>query len=346
MSLLITIEGIDGSGKTTLIENLKKTKQLGLITRNWRDTEWGQKIWNLLNEARAEGKSSLSSNWSYIFLILVAFDQLVKEVIQPNLQKNKVVIIDRYIDSAFVYQGLEGSIGIEPIQEIVEKTINLPLPDITFVLDIEPLQAQGRLKKRKIETGEYTDWDNLKLEFHQRIRNYYLELKKYFPERICIIDAEKSEREILTEAQIIIEGCLPKKQQIEEKSLPSLVRVVIQNEKGELLLVKDKKWDCWNYPGGKIEADETPEMAAKREVFEETNLQVENLEIMAEDIIFFANLPPGNRHWKGYFYQANKYSGEIKIKELKKISEIKFVNYNSSEAREGRRAYQKFFRKK
>jgi len=75
------------------------------------------------------------------------------------------------------------------------------------------------------------------LEFHQRIRNHYLELKKYFPERIYIVNAEKSEGEILAEVQDIIkQNCSPKKE------LPSFVRVVIQNEKGEFLLVKDKKW--------------------------------------------------------------------------------------------------------
>jgi len=79
----------------------------------------------------------------------------------------------------------------------------------------------------------------LKLEFHNRVRSYYLELKKIFPERIYIINAEKNETEILEEVKAIIKKCLPEREM--EKDLPSFVRVVIQNEKGELLLVKDKK---------------------------------------------------------------------------------------------------------
>ena len=110
-----------------------------------------------------------------------------------------MVVIDRYLDSTLVYQGLSGNIGIDTIQETAEKTINLTLPDITFILDIDPQQAQDRLGKRKAETGEYTNWDNLKLDFHQKIRNYYLELKRLFPERIYIIDANKSENEITEE---------------------------------------------------------------------------------------------------------------------------------------------------
>ena len=108
-------------------------------------------------------------------------------------------------------------------------------------------------------------------------------------------------------------------------------------------MVKDKKWG-WNFPGGKIEKGEIPLEAAKREVFEETNLVIENCEMIAEKNIFFANLEKGNQYWKGYFYRTNKYSGEIKNKEVGKILDIKFAGYHSPEAREGRSAYQKFFR--
>jgi dTMP kinase len=59
------------------------------------------------------------------------------------------VVIDRYIDSTLVYQGLEGQTGLNLIQEVAHKTINLPMPDITFILDIDPLKAQERLKKRR-----------------------------------------------------------------------------------------------------------------------------------------------------------------------------------------------------
>lgn len=342
MSLLVTIEGIDGGGKSTLIKGLQKNSKLDLITHNWRDTELGQKIWHLINETRAEGKNSLPSTWTYIFLIFSAFDELSQKIIEPNLQKNKVIIIDRYIDSTFVYQGLEGGAGVNIVREIAKKTIDLPFPDITFVLDIDPQQAQERLKKRKLATGEYTNWDNLELEFHHRIRNYYLELKKFFPERIHIINAEQSENEILEEVQTIIKKCLPKK--TEKNDLPTFSRVIIQNERGEFLLVKDKKWG-WNFPGGKIEEGETPELAAKREVFEETNLVVENLEKITEENVFYANLPKGNQHWKGYFFWANKYSGKIKIKEVGKILDIKFMNYNSSETNEKQQPYQFYLEK-
>jgi len=166
----------------------------------------------------------------------VAFDELVKKIINPNLTTDKIIIIDRYLDSTLVYQGIEGDLGVNILQEVMEKTIDVPRPDITFILDIDPQKAQERLNKRKKETGEYSNWDSLKLEFHQRIRNYYLELKEYFPERICVINANQSETEILTEVLDII-----KQVHSPKEDLPSLARVVIQNKKGEVLLVKDKK---------------------------------------------------------------------------------------------------------
>jgi len=101
--------------------------------------------------------------------------------------------------------------------------------------------------------------------------------------------------------------------------LPSFVRVIIQNEKGELLVILEKKWNCWVFPGGKIELNETPLEAAKREVFEETNLAIEDLEIVAEHVFDIKN-----QHHRGFLVKANKYSGKIKIKELDKITDIQF----------------------
>ncbi|CFW92877.1 Putative NUDIX hydrolase [endosymbiont DhMRE of Dentiscutata heterogama] len=102
-------------------------------------------------------------------------------------------------------------------------------------------------------------------------------------------------------------------------SVKNFVRVIIQNEKGELLVIFEKKWNCWVFPGGKIEPNEAPLEAAKREAFEETNLVIEDLEIVAEKVF-----SGKNQSCIGYLVKVNRYSGEVKNKELEKIADIKF----------------------
>jgi len=94
--------------------------------------------------------------------------------------------------------------------------------------------------------------------------------------------------------------------------------VVLQNEDQEYLLVYNKKYGKWQFPGGKLEKDETSEAAARREIWEETNLITNNLEKIGEKTFYV------NGWWKLYFYQTSQYSGEIVIKEPETISEIKF----------------------
>ncbi|RHZ35430.1 class I tRNA ligase family protein [endosymbiont GvMRE of Glomus versiforme] len=130
-----------------------------------------------------------------------------------------------------------------------------------------------------------------------------------------------------------------KKRKNQEENLPKVTRAVIQNEKGKILLVKDKKWG-WNFPGGKIELNEKPAAANCREVKEETNLKVESLEKIVEEIVFYAN-----QYWKTYFFYVKNYSGEIQIpkEEKEKILAVKFVDYNSLEVKEARGLYRSFF---
>ena len=109
-----------------------------------------------------------------------------------------------------------------------------------------------------------------------------------------------------------------------------IARVIIRNEEGKILLVKDKKWG-WNFPGGKLEGKESPQEAAEREVFEETNLIIKKTELkkLEKKPLFFNDYSS-----EVYIYQTKSYLGEIKIKEHNKILEIKFFPENSKEVNE------------
>lgn len=111
--------------------------------------------------------------------------------------------------------------------------------------------------------------------------------------------------------------------QKKDDSIKEVACVVIQNQSQEYILVRNKKFGGWQFPGGKLEKNETPQAAARREIWEETNLIIDNLEKIGEET-FLIN----NNWWKFYFYQTGQYSGEMVIKEKETISEIKFFKAN------------------
>ncbi|CAG8678797.1 14338_t:CDS:2 [Racocetra persica] len=131
-ALLISIEGIDGSGKTSLIQELKQKIPNSFVTQSPRGTELGKKF----------------------FLFTANHNEHALTVIKPNLAAGKTILVDRYIDSTFVYQGIRGKLPIDKLIEVWEKTVNIPFPDLTFVLDIEPNKTSARVNKRRQETGE------------------------------------------------------------------------------------------------------------------------------------------------------------------------------------------------
>lgn len=213
--LLISIEGIDGSGKTSLVEKLRQAIPDSVVTQSPRGTELGKKVWDLVTE-NLVNRNSITNVWTEFFLFTANHSEHASNIIKPNLEAGKTVLIDRYIDSTLVYQGIRGKLPIPKLVEVWEKTVNIPFPDLTFILDIEPDKTAERVNKRRKETGEEpNNWDNSKLDFHRIIRNGYLKLKKYFPERIKIIDAGRSESEVLAEVQTLIKEYSSKK--IEKK---------------------------------------------------------------------------------------------------------------------------------
>ena len=208
--LLISIEGIDGSGKSTLIKKLNKIIPNSLATQSPRGTILGQKVWDLVTE-NLVSRSLITNAWTEFFLFTANHNEHVLTVIKPNLASGKTVLIDRYIDSTLVYQGIRGKLPLPKLVEVWKNTIDIPYPDLTFILDIEPSQTQERVNKRKQETGEESNnWDNSKLEFHQIIRNGYLAMKNYFPERVYLINADRSQEEVFKEVWRIIENKLVK----------------------------------------------------------------------------------------------------------------------------------------
>ncbi len=188
----ITMEGSDGSGKSTQIKKiqdfLQKKGYEVVLVREPGGTKISEKIRELiLNKDNTE--------MDYITEALLyagARAQLVAEIIKPSLDNGKVVICDRFLDSSIVYQGIGRELGISTVEKINEAAIRDCMPNITFLLKLSPEVGM----KRKTLQG---DKDRLELEemsFHERVFNGYIMLEERYPERVKGIDATMPVEEV------------------------------------------------------------------------------------------------------------------------------------------------------
>ena len=185
--MFITFEGPDGSGKTTQVAPLTEfLTQLGyhvLITREPGGTEIGDQIRQILSDLKNTGMHPRSET----LLFLAARAQLVEQVIKPHLAKGYIVLCDRYADSTMAYQGYGHQNDLNQINSLINFATGGLKPDLTLLLDVG---AEAGLK-RKAEANEWNRLDAYSLEFHQRVRQGYVELARAEPERWVIIDADQ-----------------------------------------------------------------------------------------------------------------------------------------------------------
>lgn len=191
MSLFITFEGGEGCGKSFQSKALyNKLHGLGIpvkLTYEPGGTVLGNEVRRLLKRKREDNVVPETE----LFLFAACRVQLIAEVIQPSLQKGKVVICDRFTDSTIAYQGYGRGIQLATI-----KTINLIAtqsikPNLTILLDLPVAQGLSRKKAKNKDRFEEAD-----LGFHNRIREGYLKLAAEKPEQWLVIDATLSKAEI------------------------------------------------------------------------------------------------------------------------------------------------------
>lgn len=192
--LLITLEGIDGCGKSTQLNMLSSAlAERGLdvvATREPGGTPTGECIRALLSSASAP-----IAYTTELFLIIAARAQHVEEVLRPGKQQGRIVISDRYIDSSVAFQGYGRGLDLSTINELNRFATGGLAPDLTLVLDLELELARARLDARAaIDNREATStaisyFDDEDMAFHERVREGYLKLARHEPERIRVVDA-------------------------------------------------------------------------------------------------------------------------------------------------------------
>ena len=183
--IFITMEGPDGSGKTTQIQLLSEfLKEQGyevLITREPGGTAISEAVRELLlDPAHKEMKPETE-----MLLYAAARAQLVQELIGPAIDAGKAVISDRFVDSSVVYQGIARGLGVETVYAVNRPAIGKYMPDVTFLMD---LSAEEGIR-RKRNQAELDRMEQESLEFHKRVAEGYHTLMENDRERIYPVDA-------------------------------------------------------------------------------------------------------------------------------------------------------------
>jgi dTMP kinase len=194
--MLLSFEGGEGAGKTTLIKRLAKELEAHdhqvVVTRAPGGTEVGNLIRNILLHHKEIGPRT------ELLLFLADRAEHVQEVILPALEQKKIVLCDRYNDSTVAYQGVGRGLGEEWALKLALFATQNIQPNVTFYLDLDPregLKRVGRSKDR-IEAAGMT--------FHEKIRDAYLAIAQKEPKRFHILDASQSSDKVFQQACTLI----------------------------------------------------------------------------------------------------------------------------------------------
>lgn len=183
--IFITMEGPDGSGKTTQIDLLKKYLEYKgydiVIAREPGGTVIGEAIREIILNPEYEEMGHMTE----LLLYASARAQLVNQVIKPALAEGKAVICDRFVESSAVYQGIGRGLGVDTVYEVNNYALGDVQPKLTIFMDLD---AEEGIKRKK-QQAELDRMEKEDLSFHKRVVDGYRQLARLYPERIVPIDA-------------------------------------------------------------------------------------------------------------------------------------------------------------
>ena len=192
--MFITLEGPEGSGKTTAVEAaVKRLQELGyeiVRTREPGGTPIAEQIRNVILD---KANTAMDSRTEALLYAASRRQHLVEKV-WPALKEGKIVICDRYLDSSLAYQGGARGLGIDEVLNVNLFATENTWPDLTLLFDIKPEIGLARISANA--DREVNRLDLEKLEFHNKVRESFLALAKRFPDRFVIIDASQDRESV------------------------------------------------------------------------------------------------------------------------------------------------------
>lgn len=205
--LFISCEGGEGVGKTAFIKQLSQQLRLHLqiepiLTREPGGTKIGEKIREVFNHPPSD---EILSTESEFFLLSAARSQHVQCKIQPALKLGCWVICDRFYDSSYVYQGHVKGLAFDFMEPIIKASCHGLHPDLTFLLDCPVDVSLERIQYREVAQNKNyraTRFDKEHRDFHERIRQAYLDVAQKSPQRFHILNTQKSDSKALAAESI------------------------------------------------------------------------------------------------------------------------------------------------
>lgn len=197
--LFITVEGTDGSGKTTqfrLIRDYIREKGFDIVAvRDPGGTEIGEKIRGII----LDPENTEMERRTELLLYTASRAQLVAQLIRPALEEGKVVVCDRFVDSNVAYQGYGRGLSPEFIFELNKAVTDSLCPDLTFFFDIDPKIAITRLQNSADRL------ENESIDFHKRVYDGYCKIASDFPGRVKRIDCTRSIEEVFEDVKVYLD---------------------------------------------------------------------------------------------------------------------------------------------
>lgn len=202
--LFISFEGVEGTGKTTqarlLFEHLKDKGREAVLTKEPGGTAIGARI----REVLLSEEHSKMGDLTELLLYCADRAQHVRELINPALEAGGVVITDRYSDSTRAYQGAARGLEPELLAALDSAATGGLLPDVTLLLDLEP--SEGLRRNREAQKSDRLEQEAL--EFHERVREAFLDIARHEPGRVKLLDASGTVDEVHARVLAALGGLL------------------------------------------------------------------------------------------------------------------------------------------